>query len=386
MKDTKWRYLYLQDPIQLQTWLEDLSLEGWQLERVWRTWGKFRRIAPNRIRYRVEPEYVTMQTTDGDIQEKDQLYADMGWKRAGTIMEKLAIYAAEDAAAPEPHTDQELLQTLWRKVSWRLLFPNIGYLIGFLLSIRMLWRWIFQYSAHILAGMSGILITSVAFWTLLLAQETCHNWRRCRPYWRMRRGDEEPYRTYSVSRWSQWRPVLVLLLLLMLCLSTVVVPIVESRNRWELTTTAVEGDFEAMLPEDLLYLDGEELGLAVGSGQEISAFRHLHTVTAHGYSDFSQSWDSGNDTVEVVTEYYHMRNRYFTDLVQEKLLTNVKDLAELTCPDVDGAWSGVEDNLWERDFVLIRRENQILCLRCSGEVDLTAYTGAMVELLDQAVY
>ena len=33
MKDTKWRYLYLQDPVQLQTWLEDLSLEGWTLAR-----------------------------------------------------------------------------------------------------------------------------------------------------------------------------------------------------------------------------------------------------------------------------------------------------------------------------------------------------------------
>ena len=34
MRDTKWRYLYLRNPIQLQTWLEDLSLEGWRLEKV----------------------------------------------------------------------------------------------------------------------------------------------------------------------------------------------------------------------------------------------------------------------------------------------------------------------------------------------------------------
>ena len=91
-RKTRLRYLYLIDPAQLQTWLEDESLRGWRLEQVWREWGKFRRAEPRRVRYRMEPDITTLSTTDGDIAERDQLYADMGWQRvAGRTLAGLIL-------------------------------------------------------------------------------------------------------------------------------------------------------------------------------------------------------------------------------------------------------------------------------------------------------
>ena len=77
LTDGKLTRFPFRNPLQLQAWLEDLSLEGWELEEVRGEYGRFRRIEPRRIRYRMEPDPSTLNTTDGDIAERDQLYADM---------------------------------------------------------------------------------------------------------------------------------------------------------------------------------------------------------------------------------------------------------------------------------------------------------------------
>ena len=78
-------------------------------------------------------------------------------------------------------------------------------------------------------------------------------------------------------------------------------------KRQQPAAPAVEGGVEEMLPEELVYLDAEDLDLEPGGDQRILYFKALHTVTAHGYSTFSLYWDEGEDTVNLTTEYYHMR-------------------------------------------------------------------------------
>ena len=376
------------DPAQLQTWLEDEALQGWRLEKVWREWGRFRRAEPRRVRYRMEPDITTLSTTDGDIAERDQLYADMGWQRvAGRTLAGLILYASEDPDAPEPHTDPETLRAIWKQVSWRLFVPNIWILICFLLSLRMIWR-LYGNSAARMANLNWFLVVNLAYWFLLLVQGTWHSWRALRPYRRLRRGDGEPYRAYPTSLWSRWRPMLVWVTVPLLIVSVAAVALVESRYRSELTPTAVEGDFQALLPESLAYLDGEDLGLEIVGGQEISCFRALHTVTAHGYSTFSQSWDGEAGQVKMTTEYYHMRGDWLTGWVVEKLLDGTAQTEELSLPGVDGAWRGREGDRRADPFVLVRRGDQAAYLQYDRTLALSPEdaAAALAEVLDQAAY
>ena len=386
-RKTRWSYLYLTDPIQLQTWLEDESLRGWRLESLWRTWGKFRKVKPRRVRYRIEPDPVALSTTDGDIAEKNQLYGEMGWERVGTMMEKLAIYASENPDAPEPHTDPETLRAVWKQVSWRLFVPNIGILICFLLSLRMIWR-LYGGSADRMANLNWFLVWNLVYWFLLLVQETWHSWRALRPYRRLRRGDGEPYRAYPTSWWSRWRPMLVWMTVPLLIVSVAAAALAESRYRSELTPTTVEGAFQSLLPEDLLYLDAEALGLEPGGDQRILYFKALHTATAHGYSRFSQSWDSGAGQAEMTTEYYHMRGDWLTGQIVEKLLAETAEVEELSLPGVDGAWQGREGDRQASPFVLVRRGNQAVYLQYDKTLEIFPEdaAAALADLLDGAAY
>lgn len=386
-RKTRWSYLYLTDPIQLQTWLEDESLKGWKLESLWRTWGKFRKVKPHRIRYRIEPDPVALSTTDGDIAEKNQLYGEMGWERVGTMMEKLAIYASENPDAPEPHTDPETLRAIWKQVSWRLFVPNIGILICFLLSLRMIWR-LYGGSADRMANLNWFLVWNLVYWFLLLVQETWHSWRALRPYRRLRRGDGEPYRAYPTSWWSRWRPMLVWMTVPLLIVSVAAAALAESRYRSELTPTTVEGAFQSLLPEDLLYLDAEALGLEPGGDQRILYFKALHTVTAHGCSTFSLYWDEGEGTVDLRTSYYHMRGDWLTGQIVEKLLAETAEVEELSLPGVDGAWQGREGDRQASPFVLVRRGNQAVYLQYDKTLEVSPEEAAAVlaDLLDRAAY
>ena len=386
-RTTRLRYLYLTDPIQLQTWLEDESLKGWKLESLWRTWGKFRKVKPRRVRYRIEPDPSTLNTTDGDIAEKNQLYGEMGWERVGTMMEKLAIYASEDPKAPEPHTDLEILADAWKRRIRRILLLDLVCLAVFLLYLWLLWYMDWS-SASRLAAVSWYQLLMSGYLVFLLIQEFRHRWVLWRAYRRMQQGDREPYRTYSASWWSRWRPVLYWTAVLLMILSIAAVSQAELRNGSSLPLMAVEGGVEEMLPEELLYLDAEALGLEPGGDQRILYFKALHTVTAHGCSTFSLYWDEGEDTVNLTTEYYHMRGDWLTGRVVEMLLDGTTETEELPLPGVDGAWQGREGDRQASPFVLVRRGNQAVYLQYDKTLEVSPEEAAAVlaDLLDGAAY
>ena len=132
LTEGKWTRFPFRNPLQLQAWLEDLSLEGWALEEVRGEYGVFRRIEPHRIRYRMEPvEGLWEDKPLGYYEEKDRLYEEMGWRLLGKTSRDLCyLYCAEDPDAPELHTDADILKLLWRRtlrrsILWSLLWLGI---------------------------------------------------------------------------------------------------------------------------------------------------------------------------------------------------------------------------------------------------------------------
>ena len=375
------------DPIQLQTWLEDEALQGWRLEKVWREWGKFRRAEPRRVRYRMEPDITTLSTTDGDIAERDQLYADMGWQRvAGRTLAGLILYASEDPDAPEPHTDPETLRAIWKREirsSWGSYLTQLALLaLLFWFLCRLDW-----------AGASGLAAISwsdallLIYLVLVMAGLGWRTWAVCRSYRRLCRGGE-PYRVYPSARRFRWRRGLCWAAAIAAFALVLAVGRAEERHRSRMTLTPVEGSVAQTLPEAVAYVDAAALGLTPGGGQEILYSKALHTLTARGFSTFFLYWDEGEDTVSLRTSYYHMRGDWLTGKVVEKLLDGAAQTEELSLPGVDGAWRGREGDRRADPFVLVRRGDRAAYLQYDRTLALSPEdaAAALAEVLDQAAY
>lgn len=98
----KKRKFYIPDCIwdiaALESWLEHLSQKGWQYREEKGNKALFLRIEPQVCRVRLEP--------GAEDTARDDLYADLGWDRWGTLYD-YTVYACANLAAPEPHTDPE---------------------------------------------------------------------------------------------------------------------------------------------------------------------------------------------------------------------------------------------------------------------------------------
>ena len=386
-RKTRLRYLYLIDPAQLQTWLEDESLRGWRLEKVWREWGKFRRAEPRRVRYRMEPDPSTLNTTDGDIAERDQLYADMGWQRvAGRTLAGLILYAAEDPDAPEPHTDADTLRAIWKREirsSWGSYLTQLALLaLLFWFICRLDWA-----RASSLATISWSDALLLIYLVLVMAWLGWRTWAVCRSYRRLCRGGE-PYRAYPTAWRGRWRRGLRWAAAIAALALVLAVGRAEERHRSRLTLTPVEGSVVQTLPEEVSHVDAEALGLEPGGDQRILYSKALHTLTACGYSTFSLYWDEGEGTVSLHTSYYHMRGDWLTGQVVEMLLDGTTETEELPLPGVDGAWQGREGDRQASPFVLVRRGNQAVYLQYDKTLEISPAeaAAAVVDLLDGATY
>ena len=388
VKETKWRYLYLRDPLQLQTWLEDLSLEGWRLEKIRGNWGRFRRTAPRRIRYRLEPKRA-VRNGGGDIQEKEQLYRDMGWEKVGTALGEFRLYAAADPDAPELHTDPEILKGLWRRERNRMLLLDTVLLGMFLVGLLRLLDHLYWSTYHILVRVSWAEVALVAVMVPVLLISFWYSWVKCRPYRRLCRGEQDPYRPYPTSWWSRWRPWLADVLVPLLIVVPTVVALVVSWNQMKrlgLPLTEPQYDTGASEGTDtgaLLYVDPEDLGAQGEIGQE-TYIRQFDTVAAVYYNEVFHTYNSGDGSTLYWTEYYHMRSAYWTQLLVERILDQAEGAEALPSPDDDGMWAW-EDTAGYR-FLLAWRGNQVVHLSCGGDVERAAQADAAVALLDRAAY
>lgn len=376
MRDTKWFYFYLKDPIQLQTWLEDLSLEGWQLEKVRGDWEKFRRIPPHRIRYRLEPKSVTPDMSDEDVRLKDQLYREMGWER----VPKSNLFRAEDPNTPELYTDPETLMHQWKR-SLRdfLVATAICLLLGIAVEATLLGRiygfGIFSRVDYLFRTTWGQVLYGAAF-LLLMVLDIWQSWKEWRFYRQMEAGKQEPYSPYPTSRWSRWRPMLVSVLLRLLCL---LMPLLLYPSLGWYEAYHDLGDLEVPL-----YMDVETLGGRGAVSSELAAVGKANATTLGWSTVFQYCDDPAANWERGETGYYHMRGGYLARLAVERLLEETKttEAEPLNLSGADEAWTG-ED--WRGDpFLLVRRGNQVLKTSCDGDLEIWEQGEAALALLDVA--
>ena len=400
MKETQWRYLYLRDPFQLQTWLEDLSLEGWELRKIQFRWGEFHRIHPRRIRYRLEPiqpEKGFFELESANQEDKQQFYSDLGWRLVGLTMDSLNLYAADAPDAPELHTDPEILKGLWRRERNRMLLRSALVLGIFLMRLLPV-----LYSLYGEAGSFGVsdlvrvslnAVIQNVFLLIMVLVNFRYSWVRCQPYFRLCRGSASQYRSYPPGRWRQWvalgRSALATALLM-------AVPLMTAAGIWSQLEPAVEafpGDYFAYnlynLPEnrELPYLNLEELDYRGELNDRESYSERANTFTTLYHSEVTQSTVVYPLPLQSLsTEYYHMRSPYFTQLLLEKLLAETVEAERIFLEGVDQAWRGRTEGE-ENPFLLFRRGERVLYLWCSRDlVDLYAQADAAVALLDRAAY
>ena len=397
MGKNRWRYLYLLDPVQLQTWLEDLALEGWVLEKITLRWGRFYRSTPRRIRYRAEPVRPARGAFAADGgEEKDQLYADLGWKCLGPVLGTFQLYCTGDPSAPETHTDAATLRALWRRERNHTLCLSLMAFGIFLSRMLKVFNGLYWSDGAMrttnLVRLSWRDVTGMFFMGGLFLLAVWRGWLRCRPYRRLRREETSPYSAYPTSRRSRWGTLLAadvlpvgILLASLLFLAGVGGALAPGME-------AFSGDYYASdhnsLPQgrDMVYIDLADLDYRGELRDSVSYVERANTFTALYCSEVTRSTEVYPLPLQyLTTEYYHMRSPYFTRLLLDKLLLRTAEVEEIFLPGVDGVWRGREED--GDPFLLLRRGERVLYLWCSeGLVDLCAQADAAAELLDGAPY
>ena len=102
----------------LESWLQDLALQGLYLEQFRPLFCTFYSDAAKRTRYRIEPHH---RRLDDDLPRSMlELYESYGWTCVGEIGRELLIFVTQEEDAPELHTNPELQGEQWRKLVRRL--------------------------------------------------------------------------------------------------------------------------------------------------------------------------------------------------------------------------------------------------------------------------
>ena len=91
----------------LESWLQDLALQGLYLAWFRPLFSTFVQDTPRQVRYRVE--FCKEADRDGPPQDLKDLYRDFGWDYMGRAWDStLLIFRTRDSRAEEPHTDPPL--------------------------------------------------------------------------------------------------------------------------------------------------------------------------------------------------------------------------------------------------------------------------------------
>ena len=386
------------NPLQLQAWLEDLSLEGWALEEVRGEYGVFRRIEPRRIRYRMEPvEGLWEDKPLGYYEEKDRLYEEMGWRLLGKTGRDLCyLYCTEDPNAPELHTDAEIQKVLWRRTLRRSVLWSLLWLGMFLFRLLTLLDKLFGSSDAVIASanlvsISANQVVSTVFMGVVFLVSLWYGWEQCAPYRQLRRGDDAPRRPYPTDGWRWWRRRIAYLLIGIFAL----VPFGTLLGVWSaldrgtdaLPSSYFDYDFyDLPAGRALPYIDLAGLDYRGTLNDRITYTERANTFTTVYASTVSQSTEVYSLPLQyLTTDYYHMRSAYFTDLLQEKLLLGAAEVEALALPGTDTALRGQDED--GDPFLLVRRGSRMIYFQCSeGLTDLYAQTEAVADLLDRAPY
>ncbi len=394
----KWIRFPFRNPLQLQAWLEDLSLEGWKLEKVGGEYGVFRRVPPHRIRYRMEPtERLWEDKPFSYYEEKERLYEEMGWRLLGKTGRDLCyLYCTEDPNAPELHTDAEIQKVLWRRTLRRSVLWSLLWLGMVLFRLLTLLDKFFGSSDAVIASanlvsISANQVVSTVFMGVVFLVSLWYGWEQCAPYRQLRRGDDAPCRSYPTGGWRWWRRRIAYVLIGLLGL----VPLGSLLGVWSTLDKGTDAFPSSYFDYDfydlpagraLPYIDLAGLDYRGTLNDRITYTERANTFTTVYASYVAQSAEVYALPLQyLTTDYYHMRSAYFADLLQEKLLLGVLEVETLALPGTDTALRGRDED--GNPFLLVRRGSRIIYFQCSeGLVDLYAQAEAVVDLLDRAAY
>ena len=120
----------------METWLSDMAQKGFFLYDLGAFIARFTKDTPKNVRYRLEPA-----GRDKDFPEMAlyDLYEERGWRYVTTYRKLFHVFMAEDAAAPELHTDPLVQSATLKKISRQLVIFSVAYLVllAFLLSSHL---------------------------------------------------------------------------------------------------------------------------------------------------------------------------------------------------------------------------------------------------------
>ena len=398
MKENKWVCLHPRDPIQLQSWLEELSLEGWKLEQAGGDYGMFRRVPPHRIRYRILPAQRPWEDKPLRCEEEeDRRYQDMGWQLLGKTNRDLwKLYCAEDPDAPEIHTDGDIEKVLLRRGLRRTAVWGLVVLVAFLVQLMKLVNGLWgSDAAWDLASLRTGRVVALAAFGCALLRLIFYAWEQCAPCWKVRRKSSASARPRPTAKRERLRLRLVSVLMWALSLAPLGVlafGLTSLGNGIEAYPSdyfAYDLDYDPQAPPGGKQVPCVDIRTVEHSGTYGSTLweAYANTFTAAYASRVSQSVEPDAPYLPLgyfTTECYHMRSPYFADLAQEKLLLEAEDVEVLSLPETDWACRGLGRG-GEDPFLLARRGSRLVYLTCSGGLaDLDAQTEAAVDLLDWA--
>ena len=105
----------------VESWLEHQAQKGWVPVSFGNWFATFEESEPKALRFRLEPK---RKENWEALQERENAYRDMGWRRAGTL-DDWEVFWCADPAAPELYTDPETQALAWerqfrrqRRIAW----------------------------------------------------------------------------------------------------------------------------------------------------------------------------------------------------------------------------------------------------------------------------
>ena len=124
----------------LESWLEDMALQGLYLKKFRPLFCTFTPGPAKKTRYRLEPYRLRL---DDDLPRSMlELYQDFGWDYIDTVDNSMLIFSTQDLDAPELHTDPELQSQQWKKLyrsARRGFVGNVAFLVlAFVLTALLL--------------------------------------------------------------------------------------------------------------------------------------------------------------------------------------------------------------------------------------------------------
>ncbi len=205
-----------------ESWLQDMALEGWQLDKNGFFFGlaTFEEATPQRLRYRLEATSYKRNLWDDNMGEPDgeqrQLCEELGWRYV-CPRGQFFVYVSEDPAAPELHTDPEVQALNIKKLKqrqrdnafhflfWLCIYPLLR-VSGSLLSLALV------------AGL-GLSLCFLLLIPLELSRELWGILSLRKLQKRLERGEEaDHHKDWRKGKWLHWSGSALSLLLTVLTL------------------------------------------------------------------------------------------------------------------------------------------------------------------------